>query len=157
MSTERKHTLPIIRNSILESYPDCDYYKLPDAHLAQKPYDARFFYKGNFVAIEAKILKYGERFFFSSLQRHQKEGLLKVVANYGEGYVFINLYKPRQKGSSGEDLFVIIEINDFLFWEDQCKTRSLSWEDLKSKNGHALSVLKVKNGKINLSKSITLV
>lgn len=151
------NTHQIIKNSLALEYPDAFYYKPTDVgfqgrqsrFMVQRPFDIMMLWQGQFLAIEAKLLKNELSFSFDSVKEHQLENLICVDHNAGYAYIAIHIWKPREISR-----IFFVEINDFLHWKETVEGR-IKWHELES-NLHVSLSLDVTNNLINLRKSFLI-
>lgn len=79
-------------------------------------------YKSKFVLIEAKNIS-GTRFIFDRLKEHQEKQLSSIKRHGGSSFIIFGL--------TDENIFVILEIEDYLIFKSQTERKSMSIENIK--------------------------
>lgn len=83
-----------LRGRFLEKHPEGFWYKIPDSMGVdgqKRPYDVYALYDGIFLAIEGKMHKSIEPFYFSNIRPHQIYNLRKTFKNGGRAYISIGV------------------------------------------------------------------
>lgn len=92
-TTEVKHSVEYYyKNAFWLKIPDLPVFKGSKTRFApQKPFDFMLAYKGNLIAVEAKVHKKHTAWPLSSVKDHQIEGLLSIGDNGFKSYVMLNV------------------------------------------------------------------